>query len=281
MTSPKTCGNGHERAIHGFWSGGQQRCRVCYREYGARQRARAREAQAKVCACCKRRLPVDHVGPLYCSDACAERVRSRGRAAAKRQRAVNPEKLRQATAEWKVKNPDKVRSMVKRWKVENAEHVREYNAEWQRANPERVRELGRANYARHREEGKERTRRWRRENPERARTLRSAYRARQLRAPGTHTHSEWLARCAQFCHRCFYCESACMLTPDHVVALVVGGTNFIDNVVPACLSCNASKQDTDVRVWLARRLREGLPVSGHARALLESALSAPPLAVAA
>jgi hypothetical protein len=265
------CGNGHERAIHGFWSGGQQRCRVCYREYAARQRARTREAQVKVCACCKRRLPLDHTGPLRCSETCAELVRARGRASAKRRRAANPEKLRQATADWKAKNPDAVRAMVKRWKVENKEHVREYQQEWQRANPERVREFGRINYARHREEGKERTRQWRLKNPEHARALRSAYRARQLRAPGAHSHVEWLARCAQFQHRCFYCDAEAVLTADHLIALSAGGSNDIENVVPACLSCNASKQDTEVRLWLARRLREGLPLSLYARALLASA----------
>lgn len=52
--------------------------------------------------------------------------------------------------------------------------------------------------------------------------------------------------CCAYCHR-----PADQI--DHVVALVRGGTDAIDNLVPACRSCNSSKQDKPVEQWLASR----------------------------
>lgn len=270
------CGNGHDLVVHGFQSGGQKRCRVCHREHAARLRERQREAQAKVCGCCKRRLPVDHTGPLHCSDRCAERLRARGRATAKRQRAANPEKLKQATSAWKAKNRDAVRETLKEWKAANAEHVAEYQRQWQQANPERVRELARSNYARHKEQLKKRVMQWRRKHPEQVRVWRDDRRARRLNADGSYSLYEWLARCDQFKHTCFYCGTAGSLTADHVVALVNDGTNFIDNIVPACASCNSSKSSADAQKWIARRLREGLALTEYAQALLASRAVPPP-----
>jgi len=50
--------------------------------------------------------------------------------------------------------------------------------------------------------------------------------------------------------KCFYCgrrEEECgALTMDHVVPLVRGGGHVPENIVAACLSCNASKSDRSV-----------------------------------
>jgi HNH endonuclease len=38
-----------------------------------------------------------------------------------------------------------------------------------------------------------------------------------------------------------------------VLAISRGGRYTVDNVVPACLSCNASKCNTEVTAWLRRK----------------------------
>jgi 5-methylcytosine-specific restriction endonuclease McrA len=53
---------------------------------------------------------------------------------------------------------------------------------------------------------------------------------------------------------CAYCgatESA--LQRDCVLALSRGGRYTIDNIVPACRSCNASKSNDEVTSWLRRK----------------------------
>jgi 5-methylcytosine-specific restriction endonuclease McrA len=66
----------------------------------------------------------------------------------------------------------------------------------------------------------------------------------KLKAAGTFTIEEWDDRLIEYNHCCAYCYkpfSADELTIDHMIPLSRGGTNTIDNLVPACRSCNSRK----------------------------------------
>ncbi len=53
---------------------------------------------------------------------------------------------------------------------------------------------------------------------------------------------------------CAYCGATSMpLQRDCVLAVSRGGRYTLDNVVPACRSCNASKGNDEVTGWLRRR----------------------------
>lgn len=53
---------------------------------------------------------------------------------------------------------------------------------------------------------------------------------------------------------CAYCGStAGTMQRDCVIAISRGGRYTIDNVVPACASCNASKCNDEVTGWLRRK----------------------------
>ena len=56
-------------------------------------------------------------------------------------------------------------------------------------------------------------------------------------------------------HDCVYCGVKAD-TIDHVVALARGGTDDMSNLVPACKSCNSSKQAKPLQQWMAER-KEG------------------------
>lgn len=56
-----------------------------------------------------------------------------------------------------------------------------------------------------------------------------------------------------FQHSCAYCGSQEKLTLDHFVPVNMGGTDAIWNIVPACFSCNSSKQDDDAETWYKRK----------------------------
>ena len=67
-------------------------------------------------------------------------------------------------------------------------------------------------------------------------------RARKAGAAGDFTAADWRLLQVQYRGRCAYCGSKPkLLTPDHIVALANGGRHAIDNIVPACISCNARK----------------------------------------
>ena len=53
---------------------------------------------------------------------------------------------------------------------------------------------------------------------------------------------------------CAYCgATATALQKDCVLAISRGGRYTVDNVVPACRSCNASKCNDEVTGWLRRK----------------------------
>lgn len=53
---------------------------------------------------------------------------------------------------------------------------------------------------------------------------------------------------------CAYCGAADVpLQRDCVLAISRGGRYTLENVVPACGSCNASKHNAEVTAWLRRR----------------------------
>ena len=51
---------------------------------------------------------------------------------------------------------------------------------------------------------------------------------------------------------CKYCGELAM-TFDHVIPVSKGGSADADNIVLACVSCNSSKGNKDLNVWLASR----------------------------
>jgi len=80
---------------------------------------------------------------------------------------------------------------------------------------------------------------------------------------GNFTDEDWI-KCLQFFHyECAYCgtresnpasrskyaKRKDWITQDHIVSLEEGGTHDKDNIVPACFSCNAKKQDFDLLFW--------------------------------
>lgn len=62
---------------------------------------------------------------------------------------------------------------------------------------------------------------------------------------GKHSVAEWKERLLYFNRCCAYClqpESAVgHMTQEHMTPLVQGGSDDIENIVPACSGCNSSK----------------------------------------
>ncbi|BBX53167.1 hypothetical protein GCM10009645_53830 [Mycolicibacterium poriferae] len=80
------------------------------------------------------------------------------------------------------------------------------------------------------------------------------------------TDDQWAAIKAAW-NGCAYCGKAgAALQRDCVMAISRGGRYTIDNVVPACAACNASKCNDEVTGWLRRkRLDERLFLERYVR----------------
>lgn len=85
----------------------------------------------------------------------------------------------------------------------------------------------------------------------------ATYCARKSLAPGRGvTPAEWQQVLAESLGICAYCNECKPLTMDHIEPLVRGGAHDIDNICAACLSCNSSKNDTPLLLWLAMRTQQ-------------------------
>jgi 5-methylcytosine-specific restriction endonuclease McrA len=113
----------------------------------------------------------------------------------------------------------------------------------------------RALYARDPDRQKARIAAYYTEHPEALRAKDHRYRARRRETLGHFTAAEWVELVDQFRGVCGYCGAPEPLQADHRIPLCRGGTNFIENIIPACPRCNQRKgRDTekDFRARLAR-----------------------------
>jgi 5-methylcytosine-specific restriction endonuclease McrA len=151
----------------------------------------------------------------------------------------------------RVPSDGRCRACYRRYRRANSSQV---NA-WNRASNERrgrrvptpeERELAnsaqRAAYAADGERRRAQSREWLRAHPEYNRLNFQRYRARLKGVAATLTEAEWRGILTFFGHACAYClRTDRPLTQDHVIPVSRGGEHTAENVVPACLSCNAKK----------------------------------------
>lgn len=73
-------------------------------------------------------------------------------------------------------------------------------------------------------------------------------RARILSLNESYTLDEWISLLDKHGHRCAKCRrQGVQLTVDHVIPIIKGGNNTIDNIQPLCKSCNCSKGIKTIR----------------------------------
>lgn len=60
---------------------------------------------------------------------------------------------------------------------------------------------------------------------------------------------EWEQKKAQYHYCCAYCGKRKNLERDHIIPLSAGGDDSMVNIVPACETCNRSKNKRDLLDW--------------------------------
>jgi 5-methylcytosine-specific restriction endonuclease McrA len=154
------------------------------------------------------------------------------------------------------KDPERQRAYAREWLKRNAQKARDAVRRWNKAHPEQRRAAKRLYYARHREQHKAVMAAYHATHPEVLRAKSNAYRARARAAEGRFTSAEWLALVASYEGRCAYCGATGPLEVDHRIPLSRGGANAIDNVLPACRSCNGAKHQLTEAEFRARLAAE-------------------------
>lgn len=86
-------------------------------------------------------------------------------------------------------------------------------------------------------------------------------RALERRSEGTHSRADVCRLWLMFGERCAYCLTRtefAKIEADHVQAISRDGRNSIDNLLPACKPCNASKRALTLSEWDSFRASKGL-----------------------
>jgi hypothetical protein len=136
------------------------------------------------------------------------------------------------------------KAAANKWAADNREQTRAISKNWRDNNVERERASDQA---------------WKRNNPNKHRAKIHRRKARERNLPATLTNDEW-ERCVHYFDGCCaYCGTQSGLwnkvALDHLIPLSSAdcpGT-VACNVLPCCMSCNASKRDRNAIAWLAFR----------------------------
>jgi len=148
------------------------------------------------------------------------------------------------------------------WRERYAEHreqLSEYYAKHYAEHREQKCEYQAKYYADHKEPIRKRQAKYYAEHREQSLAFSNKRRATKLGLSEHHTQAEWLAKIDLLGNCCFYCGEAKPLTRDHKIPLSRGGGDEIQNILPACKSCNSKKHTQTTEEYLgASHLKDSL-----------------------
>lgn len=154
---------------------------------------------------------------------------------------ANKEKYVEKARQWRLANPERYKANQDRWRAENPDTLREQR-----------RSAGRKWYGKNRLDKIEYTKEWARQNRDKRCHVQKMRQARLRGASGKATMKQVDDRFAYYGNQCAYCGGSAD-TIDHVIPVSRGGSNLPANLRPACWTCNTSKGDRPLGVFLRNR----------------------------
>ena len=146
----------------------------------------------------------------------------------------NSESLKDRAKTYRDNNKEKIKILMEQWRKENKEIIIEYRTKYSQANNERLAML---------------SKKWQKENPEACRINNQKRRSKKKELESTLTLEQWEQMKKDFNYCCAYCGKKRKLTHEHFIALSNNGEYTHNNIVPVCVSCNASKGNKSFWEW--------------------------------
>lgn len=201
--------------------------------------------ECKECSVCKNILPLEHFTK---NKGTTDGLRARCRECDNKDQAI-----------YKSTHRDELHAYSKIYREENRATVdkkrREYMHKFRTENPEIAKERQHTNYTKHKdarlsyvcnymktEKGKE---------VKRIQT--NKRRARIKKLLQKFNISDWEKCKMAFDNRCAYCGKELVLEQEHFIPTVMGGEYTSNNIIPACRSCNSSKNNRDFFDWYIKQ----------------------------
>jgi 5-methylcytosine-specific restriction endonuclease McrA len=165
-------------------------------------------------------------------------------------REAHPGRSAETARKWREEHPERFREMRAKWKVDHAKETQERSRILYATNS-KMREWRRQYSLQHRDEIAVKNKMYRARDPDAIRAARWRRKMRLRGVSGNVTPAEWRERIAYFNGHCAYCgEQMIRPTQDHMVPISRGGAHSIENLVPACMSCNSRKGTKNLLEYL-------------------------------
>ncbi|KKN21776.1 hypothetical protein LCGC14_0922020 [marine sediment metagenome] len=136
------------------------------------------------------------------------------------------------------------------WYWANREDARAWAREHHKHNAERIRAKTRRWYQENKEYANAYSMQWEKDNPEKRRAIIKRREARKHSLPSTFTSDEWEEILEMFGNRCIYCGNPGKMEQDHFLPVALGGGYVRGNIVPACKTCNTTKNSKHPRLFV-------------------------------
>jgi hypothetical protein len=151
--------------------------------------------------------------------------------------------------EHRKKNKEQIRKHKQEYYLKAKEHIQEY----QQANREHILENKREHHRKNREQEKAYRREYLKNNLDKYRIWNKRRSARIKGLQFNYSSEIWENAVKYFDNKCAYCGEEKPLQQEHFIALSKGGEYTVNNIIPACLSCNDSKRDSDFFDWYHKK----------------------------
>lgn len=156
----------------------------------------------------------------------------------------NKDRYLQSQRRYKAENPEKVKLAQRRCYEAKPDYYKKKSANWYSANSEYVHQREKRKRINNREELAHKRKERRKTHPELFQQWGRNRYARRKGAKGKYTREQWIQKCEFWGWRCYLCRAVLTddaIHADHRIPLMKGGSNWISNIAPACVSCNAAK----------------------------------------
>lgn len=193
-------------------------------------------------------------------------------------KAKNLNKIIEYNEAYRTENRDTITERNRDWRnsnvVHRAEYAKEYMVEYYKENKDILsekkkkykgrysetkkkwymdnKELIMAYYIKNKGKRTEYRKIYVRENKEKFRGYNQKREAIKNKLAHTLTHTQWGDIKNYFNNKCCYCGKELQLQQEHFLALSKGGEYTLNNILPACISCNSSKNAEDFFIWYAK-----------------------------
>ena len=218
----------------------------------------------KVCTKCKKELPATNEC-FHVERSCRDGLQGKCKECRKQYYRENKERIKQYRKQWIQENKEHHKQCQKQWIRENKEQRKEYQKQYRQENKERLKQhqkqyrqenkerIVRRNkqyYQENKERIKQYQKQWIRENKEYCVAMNQKRVARLKQLPANLMAREWIYIKDIFNHSCAYCgKHSQKLHQEHFIPLSKNGEYTKHNIIPACKSCNSSKNDKLFQEW--------------------------------